>query len=101
MLDFLKNISPTELIIIVVILVVLFGSKIIVGVAKTGGETFKEIKKIHFLDRGEYGVYRNYTYRLIILFVPLGRDIPAAAAHPHLQIEFCILGESRHMQVRV
>ena len=46
MLDFLKNISPSELIIIVVILVVLFGSKIIVGVAKTGGETFKEIKKV-------------------------------------------------------
>ena len=47
MLDFIKNISPTELIIIVLILVVLFGGKAIAGrLAKTSGETVKEIKKI-------------------------------------------------------
>ena len=46
MLNFLKNIGPTELIIIGVILVVFFGAKRIAGLGKTGGETFKEVKKI-------------------------------------------------------
>jgi Sec-independent protein translocase protein TatA len=46
MLDFLKNISPTELAIIVLILVVLFGAKLMTGFAKTSGESFKELKKI-------------------------------------------------------
>ncbi len=47
MFDFIKNISPTELIIIVLILIVLFGGKAIAGrLAKTSGETVKEIKKI-------------------------------------------------------
>ena len=46
MFDFIKNISPTELIIVVLILVVLFGAKAIVGLGKTSGETVKEIKKI-------------------------------------------------------
>lgn len=47
MFDFIKNISPTEIIIIVLILVVLFGGKAIAGrLARTSGETVKEIKKI-------------------------------------------------------
>ena len=47
MFDFIKNISPTELLIIVLIFVVLFGGKAIAGrLARTGGETVKEIKKI-------------------------------------------------------
>lgn len=46
MLEFIKNISPTEVLIIALILVVLFGSKIVTGLARTGGETFKQIKKI-------------------------------------------------------
>ena len=46
MLNFLRNIGPTELIIIGVILVVFFGAKRIAGLGKTGGETFKEVKKI-------------------------------------------------------
>ena len=47
MFDFIKNISPTELIIIVLILVVLFGGKAIAGrLARTGGKTAKELKKI-------------------------------------------------------
>jgi TatA/E family protein of Tat protein translocase len=46
MFNFLSNISPTELIIIAVIIVVLFGARILVGMAKTSGETFKEIKKV-------------------------------------------------------
>lgn len=46
MFDFIKNISSTELIIVVIILIVLFGAKVITGLGKTGGETVKEIKKI-------------------------------------------------------
>ena len=46
MFDFLKNIGPTELIIIGVILVVFFGSKKIAELGKAGGETVKEMKKI-------------------------------------------------------
>lgn len=46
MLDFIKNISPTELALIALILIVIFGSKIVIGLGKTGGETLKEIKKI-------------------------------------------------------
>ena len=46
MFNLIKNIGPTELIIIVLILIVLFGSKAIAGLGRTGGETFKEIKKI-------------------------------------------------------
>ena len=46
MLDFLKNIGPTELIILVIILIVFFGAKAIVGLGKTSGETVKEVKKM-------------------------------------------------------
>lgn len=46
MFDFIKNISSTELLIIVLILVLLFGGKAIIGLGKTSGETVKELKKI-------------------------------------------------------
>jgi TatA/E family protein of Tat protein translocase len=46
MLNFIKNISSTEWIIIVLILIVLFGAKIITSLAKTAGESVKEIKKV-------------------------------------------------------
>jgi len=46
MFDFIKNISPTELIIIVVILIVFFGGKAITGLAKTSGKAVKEAKKV-------------------------------------------------------
>lgn len=46
MFDFIKNISPVELIIIVLILLVLFGSKAIMGLARTSGGTVKELKKV-------------------------------------------------------
>ena len=46
MLDFLKNIGPTELIILVIILIVLFGAKAIAGLGKKSGETVKEVKKM-------------------------------------------------------
>ena len=46
MLNFMKNISSTELIIIALIFIVLFGSKAVTKLGRTGGETFKEMKKI-------------------------------------------------------
>lgn len=46
MFEFLKNIGPTEIIVIAVILVLIFGAKAITGIARTGGQTVKEIKKI-------------------------------------------------------
>jgi len=46
MFDFIKNISSTELIIIVLILVVFFGGKAITSLARSSGETVKEVKKI-------------------------------------------------------
>lgn len=58
MFDFIKNISATEIIIIVLILVVLFGGKAIAkGFARKSGETIKEAKKIkkEFTDAAEFG----------------------------------------------
>ena len=46
MLDFIKNISPIEIGAIALILTVFFGSKVVTSLGRTGGETFKEIKKI-------------------------------------------------------
>ncbi|OGH17209.1 MAG: hypothetical protein A3C30_01190 [Candidatus Levybacteria bacterium RIFCSPHIGHO2_02_FULL_40_18] len=46
MFDFIKNISPIELAIIVIILIVLFGGKAIMSLARTSGESVKEIKRI-------------------------------------------------------
>lgn len=46
MFNFLKNISPIELIILASILIVLFGRKAFVALGKMSGETFKEIKTI-------------------------------------------------------
>jgi Sec-independent protein translocase protein TatA len=46
MLDFIKNVSPTELTIVGLILVMLFGSRIVVNMAKSAGETMKELRKI-------------------------------------------------------
>jgi Sec-independent protein translocase protein TatA len=46
MLNFLKNISSTELIILAVILLVFFGAKAFTTLGRTSGETFREIKKI-------------------------------------------------------
>jgi TatA/E family protein of Tat protein translocase len=44
--SFLKNISPTELIILAIILILLFGSKVLISLGKTAGESLKEIKKV-------------------------------------------------------
>ncbi|RJR26982.1 twin-arginine translocase TatA/TatE family subunit [candidate division WWE3 bacterium] len=51
-INFFKNLSPTEWVVILVILFVLFGSKVLMKIGKTGGETFKEMKKVKksFMD---------------------------------------------------
>ena len=46
MFDFIKNIGSTEIIVIVVILVLIFGARAIRGLGKTSGETVKEMKEI-------------------------------------------------------
>ena len=46
MLNFIKNISPTELIILSSILILLFGSKTFIRIGKTIGESLREIKGI-------------------------------------------------------
>ncbi|MEK7524801.1 MAG: twin-arginine translocase TatA/TatE family subunit [Patescibacteria group bacterium] len=46
MIDFIKNISPTELGIIILALIFFFGAKKITSLGKMGGETVREIKNI-------------------------------------------------------
>ncbi len=46
MFDFIKNLSPIEIGVIGLILVVLFGAGLVSRLARTSGETFKEVKKI-------------------------------------------------------
>jgi len=46
MFGFLKNIGPTELIVVAAIVLFFFGSKIATKIGKASGETFKEIKKV-------------------------------------------------------
>lgn len=46
MLGFLNNIGPTEIIIVVAILMLFFGSRIVRMLARSSGESLKEIRKI-------------------------------------------------------
>ena len=46
MLNFFKNIGPSELIIVAVVIILLFGSKILVNLSRRMGESVKEIKKV-------------------------------------------------------
>lgn len=46
MFQFLRNISPIEWGLIALILIVLFGGKLVKTLGRTTGETFKEIKGI-------------------------------------------------------
>ena len=46
MFNFIRNIGPTELIVIALIVIILFGGKIATKLGKASGETFKEIKKV-------------------------------------------------------
>lgn len=46
MLNFIKNISTTEFLIVAAVLLVLFGSRVVTNMARGAGETLKEVKKI-------------------------------------------------------
>jgi len=46
MLNFLKNLSSTEVIVMVLILVAIFGGKVVTRLGRIGGETLKEIKNV-------------------------------------------------------
>lgn len=46
MLNLLKNVSPTELIFVVVLLTLLFGAKTVTRLGKIFGETVKEGRKV-------------------------------------------------------
>lgn len=46
MFNFIKNIGPTELILIALVVVILFGGKIATRLGKASGETLREIKKV-------------------------------------------------------
>jgi Sec-independent protein translocase protein TatA len=46
MLDFVKNIGTTEIIVLVLILLVLFGARAVVSLGKASGETVRELKGI-------------------------------------------------------
>lgn len=45
-MNFFSNIGPTEFAIIVVILIVLFGAKLVTNLARTSGASVREIKNI-------------------------------------------------------
>lgn len=46
MFNFIKNISPTEIAIVVLILIVLFGAKAVAILGKRSGEVVKELKNV-------------------------------------------------------
>ena len=46
MFSFLKNLSPTEIGAIALILIVFFGAGVVTKIGKLGGETLKEIRNI-------------------------------------------------------
>ncbi len=53
MLDFLKNIGPTEILVLALIVLLFFGSKIAIRLGRASGETLKEVKKIRTELTGE------------------------------------------------
>ena len=46
MLNFIKNIGPTELIVLSAVLTLFFGRKIDIAIGKASGQTLKEIRKL-------------------------------------------------------
>ena len=46
MFDFFKNIGPSELIIIAIVVILIFGSKALVNVSHKLGSSVKELKKV-------------------------------------------------------
>lgn len=46
MFNFIKNIGPTELTVIALVLILFFGSRFLINLGKAGGETYREIRKL-------------------------------------------------------
>ena len=46
MIEFIKNISPVEWVVILLILFILFGRKFVTGLGRASGETVKELKNV-------------------------------------------------------
>lgn len=44
--DFIKNIGPTELIIVAIVVFLLFGSRMLVNLSRKLGESAKDLKKV-------------------------------------------------------
>lgn len=45
-INFFKNLSPVEIAAIALILIVFFGSRVVVRMGRMGGETLREVKNI-------------------------------------------------------
>lgn len=45
-MNFIQNISPIEWLVIALIIIILFGRKVLVGLGRAGGETLKELKNV-------------------------------------------------------
>ena len=59
MIQFFKNIGPTELIIIGIVLVVLFGGKRLSSFARGFGESGRELKKVKKEMNEAYDDFKN------------------------------------------
>lgn len=46
MFDFIRNIGPTELIVVAIVVFLLFGSKTLINLSRKLGQTSREIKKV-------------------------------------------------------
>jgi len=46
MLNFFKNLSTTEILVVALIFIIFFGTKTVKKMGKVSGETLKEVKKI-------------------------------------------------------
>lgn len=46
MFNFIKNIGSTEIIILVVILIIIFGAKAMIGIGRKSGEAVKGLKQV-------------------------------------------------------
>lgn len=46
MFDFFKNVGPTELIVVAIVVFLLFGSKVLVNLSRKLGKSTKELREI-------------------------------------------------------
>lgn len=46
MLNFIKNVSPVEWLVLALLVIILFGRKFLIGIGKASGETVRELKHV-------------------------------------------------------